>query len=727
VNNSIDLQITSVPSGVWNGGGNPNFNWSVAANWRGTALSGTDPLDFTGSTGLNNTNDTASETAQSILFDSTAGAFALYGNPITLAGDISNISANVETINLGQTLTSTLTNFGFSGATSGLTVNGSLTGSAVSNAMQQIIATGNGAINGVLSSGANVDAGLRINVTNNSDTPALKLGGNNTSTFGGQLFVSRGVMNYGSVTEAPTMNITRVTGANIGEFMTVGDDGSGIATFNMANGSLTLNDGQNGAGSTSVRVALANVGNSTNSAQAANWNQTGGTVTLQGFDVGTSPGVFGANQPGTTAAFNISGGTFNAGDAPVMPAVRGTGSLNISGTGVFNSTGTGTNISGIVTGITVNDDRAVAGNLQSVGTLNLNSGGTLTATSIRMTADRGGVSVNANVNFNGGTWTFNANGANLFATGTNGGIVVSGANYTGNDILAVTVQSGGAVINNNGFTGAINMPMSHDSTLVTAPDGGLSLSGSGSLTLNGINTYNGNTTVNAGTLALAGSASIGSSTNIIIAGGATFDVSGLSSTFALGSGQVVSNSSSTANIAGNLDASVGTLSLTYASGTPSLSSGNGTLTLAATTALKIKNTGPALAAGTYTIIANGTGGTVAGTVPSSFIVNGGGIAGGTTASLQISGGALNLVVASSALPPPPKIQHITISGGNIIITGTNNNGAGGTYRVLTSTNVALAATNWTLLGSGSFDSNGNFSFTNATGTNPRQFYLLQVP
>jgi hypothetical protein len=46
---------------------------------------------------------------------------------------------------------------------------------------------------------------------------------------------------------------------------------------------------------------------------------------------------------------------------------------------------------------------------------------------------------------------------------------------------------------------------------------------------------------------------------------------------------------------------------------------------------------------------------------------------------------------------------------------------------LTSTNVQLALTNWTVLTNGSFDAKGNFSITNAIGTNQRQFYLLRVP
>ena len=58
------------------------------------------------------------------------------------------------------------------------------------------------------------------------------------------------------------------------------------------------------------------------------------------------------------------------------------------------------------------------------------------------------MSVNANLNFNGGVWRFNCcNGANLFAAGSQWwNLRQRGPNcYTNNDILAVTVQSGGAL------------------------------------------------------------------------------------------------------------------------------------------------------------------------------------------------------------------------------------------------------------------------------------------
>jgi hypothetical protein len=80
-----------------------------------------------------------------------------------------------------------------------------------------------------------------------------------------------------------------------------------------------------------------------------------------------------------------------------------------------------------------------------------------------------------------------------------------------------------------------------------------------------------------------------------------------------------------------------------------------------------------------------------------------------------------------AAPEAPTIQQVMMSGGNILMNGTNNNGPGGTYHVLTSTNLLLPRANWAVVANGSFDSTGKFSFTNALATNPRQFYMLRVP
>ena len=143
-------------------------------------------------------------------------------------------------------------------------------------------------------------------------------------------------------------------------------------------------------------------------------------------------------------------------------------------------------------------------------------------------------------------------------------------------------------------------------------------------TLAGTNTYTGNTTISGGTLALAGNGSIANTPNITIAGGATLDVSGLSSPFVLGSSQTLRNSSSTAGFAGNGSTGNGKFALNYTNGFPALTVSNGTLTLSSATVFQLNNTGSQLPGGTYTLISTGAGGAVAGTVPAGAITVGGG-------------------------------------------------------------------------------------------------------
>ncbi len=681
-NNSIDLQITSLPSGTWNGGGSPDNNWSVAANWRGSSLTGNDPLNFTGTTGLNNTNDTSSETAAGITFASGAGAFVLNGNPVILTGGVTNASTSPDTINLGLTFSAPQA---FIAGSSVLIIGGGLTNASTANT-NTLILSGAGILTNILNS-TTTPGGTNVLLLNES-TANWSLMDNSSSTPITVPWVLNdflGTFNFGNASSAPTLITTTVNGAP--QDNVVGN-AAGTSTFNMSNGVFT----------TSARL---NTATATNSVGIV--NQFGGTLTI-------GSQFQGANGNSGSSQVNISGGTMNIGSAanpasPFYVASRGPGTLTIGGSATLNCG-------------TLDVSRSI--NSSIAGVVNLNSGGTILASSV------GTATANATASATGSTGTFNFNGGILRAR-TNSTVFFSNSPSGPLVPLTAVVKAGGAIIDSITNSVNFNEALVTDPALAGAQDGGLTKLGNGILTLTLANTYNGNTIVSGGTLALSGSASIANTTNIVVAGGAAFDASGLSSTFALGSSQVISNSGSTALIGGNFNASGGTLSLTYASGTPSLSSTNGTLTLAGTTALKINNTGAALTAGTYTIIGNTIGGSVAGTVPSSFTVTGGGIAGGNTASLQISGGALNLVVSNGSQPPPPTINHITISGGNIIITGTNNKGSGGTYHVLSSTNILTPLSNWTVLTNGTFDANGNVFFTNSIGLSSRQFYILQVP
>jgi hypothetical protein len=107
---------------------------------------------------------------------------------------------------------------------------------------------------------------------------------------------------------------------------------------------------------------------------------------------------------------------------------------------------------------------------------------------------------------------------------------------------------------------------------------------------------------------------------------------------------------------------------------------------------------------------------------------------GTFSSIQPSQPAIGLVWNTSQLytqgilsinaVPVPGITNVATSGGNIVIGGTNGT-AGLSYRVLTSPDVLLPTSSWTILGTNVFGGGGNFQFSVGT-TNAQQFFRVQA-
>jgi hypothetical protein len=92
-----------------------------------------------------------------------------------------------------------------------------------------------------------------------------------------------------------------------------------------------------------------------------------------------------------------------------------------------------------------------------------------------------------------------------------------------------------------------------------------------------------------------------------------------------------------------------------------------------------------------------------------------------------SANSLISLMITSAPAQPPVINTITLSGGNLVFSGTNGT-QGNDYYVLASTNVALPRANWTILATNQFGVGGSFTFTNVISPGlPQRFYLLQLP
>lgn len=146
--------LRSASTLTWDGGRGV-ANWTAysgtnanQANWDGnsTPLNG-DSLLFVGTTQTNTTNDVSSLLANAIVFNNTAGTFAISGNALTVSNGITNLSANAQTfsnaVTLGaaQTFNASAGNLAFAGnvvnAGNALTVDGS-ENTAISGALSGV-------------------------------------------------------------------------------------------------------------------------------------------------------------------------------------------------------------------------------------------------------------------------------------------------------------------------------------------------------------------------------------------------------------------------------------------------------------------------------------------------------------------------------------------------------------------------------------------------------------
>lgn len=105
-------------------------------------------------------------------------------------------------------------------------------------------------------------------------------------------------------------------------------------------------------------------------------------------------------------------------------------------------------------------------------------------------------------------------------------------------------------------------------------------------------------------------------------------------------------------------------------------------------------------------------------VPGSYPIAISGTSAGLTHSAQVS-----LVVTP---PPRPVIGGTTLSGTNLIISGSNGV-ASTSYYVLGATNLLEPMTQWTVLATNNFNQNGNFIFTKPINPNaPESYFRLQL-
>ena len=284
-----------------------------------------------------------------------------------------------------------------------------------------------------------------------------------------------------------------------------------------------------------------------------------------------------------------------------------------------------------------------------------------------------------------------------------------GNSSTTSDSLLSIVGSGFS-----SFSGVIK-----DSILTGTRKVSLSVTG-GSISLGASNTYSGETIISGATLSLANNGEIGNSASIKLVDGASLYVaSRYDGTMVLRANQTLRCAGPitvtggfecqgmielAVNKAGSVvnDSLNGASSLTYGGTLKLLLSGNA---LTTTDTLKLFD-------------ASGYGGAFSSIVPAA---PGSGLAWDT--STLTTDGTLRIMPGAVT---PPSVQSAVM--GNQMILSASGGAVSGTCYVLTSIDVALALGSWTPISTNTFDSQGQFSFTNEISAGvQKRFFILKLP
>ena len=414
---------------------------------------------------------------------------------------------------------------------------------------------------------------------------------------------------------------------------------------------------------------------------------TGGTVAFSAIT---------ANQNVTFTA----GGTLATGGTMAPITVASGMTLNLAGQSISTAVGTGLSKSGDGT-------LALANGNAYPGGFTLNAG-TITVGGVNAMGDGGTLTINGGV--------IQSTATRLLVAKYDTGIVIGGNfGFAGSGVLQfnnnVSLGASTRVITNT-----CSAPIVWAGTISGSAGSGLTFTGSGgTFILTGTNTFTGDLTINGGSVKLATNGSVAAAANIVIGGGATCDVSTLTTALTMASGQglrLTGASGATGTVQtttskGLTTASATPITFTAYNGSkpPLYVNGASSVTLAAgnCVTVTVSNSGTPLASATrtYKLIAIGNGNTtaVAGTAPSTVVVNGDGASG--TASLEIYGGELYLNIAAASTPSITLADNGTQVAAAGVVAGT-------TAHILHKFSLAVATANATLTGV-SFTSAGTYA------------------
>jgi autotransporter-associated beta strand protein len=507
---------------------------------------------------------------------------------------------------------------------------------------------------------------------------------------------------------------------------------TGNGTLNKQNiNTLTLSAGNTFSGAMTVSAGTLRVGNSAALGTTAGGTTVadGATLDVNGFNLGaeavtaTGAGVggngaivnTGASQVNALQFLTLAGDTTFGGSA--RWDLRGVSGALSTGGQPYSLTKTGANLITLA-GVTV--DTALGNVFVQQGVLALES-----------IAGFGNAAASATVS-GGATLQLDLTvPLNKALVLPNGGKLSYVGALAGNLSGPLSLPSGDGVVENTSaaplqVNGAVSGP------------GNFSKLGTGLVQLNGANSHGGATFINTGTLALGPASTLGASTNVLVAGGATFDVTALAGGFVLNPLQTISGNGTvfgnvTANGIVSPGASVGKLTV------------SGNATLAGIAQMEVNKSGATLTndvltvTGTLafggTLVVTNTGSPL--TLSNSFKLFNAGSMTGTFASFSLPALSPGLTWNLATLHTdgwlrvvsntPPVIGSATLVGSDMVVAGAGG-APGALYHVVGSTNVALPLASWSPLATNVFDASGNFIFTNPISPTPGgQFLRLRVP
>jgi fibronectin-binding autotransporter adhesin len=360
------------------------------------------------------------------------------------------------------------------------------------------------------------------------------------NTYTGNTIVSDGklILSGNRTASAGGMTVANIASTNATLDITNGNFSMG--TFTVASSDMdTLGTVNHSAGSITVTGTQLIIGNGTST---GTYHFSGGTLT--GTASATRGIILGTNTD-TIGNFIMTGGTLAMGSSNLQVAR----SENAAATGI---TGNFTQTGGMATIGTLGiGGLSATNNSGNIGNFSV-TGGTFSAAAFNALA--GGDNSIANLTIGGSAEVTlpafpTTRGTGATATLTfDGGILkplAASTAYIGG-LTNAFIKAGGATIDTTNGSITINQPLLADSA---SAGGGLTKSGSSTLSLTGASTYTGDTSVNGGTLALGANNVLANSTAVSI-GNATLNVSSFSDV--VGTLDITGNASINLGIGGTL-------------------------------------------------------------------------------------------------------------------------------------------------------------------------------